>query len=1526
MNGFFNPYQEHDACGVGFAAYLDGQSRHSVLHMALEAMARMAHRGGGHGKSGDGAGLLFPLPRLFLLRQWPLLNTLSTPWAVTQLFLPREKRLRDVCLNLMREQFHLCGLRLEDGREVPVVPDELDARARATLPDMAQLLILPDPTGSDAPLLGDAEVLERRLFLARCLTEHDVWNELKRQNEDPRIFYVVSCSCRSIIYKGMLPGSRLGKFYTDLLEPDCSAPFAIFHERFSTNTLPAWPLAQPFRMAAHNGEINTLRGNVARMKIREEVLSSGVLGPRLKDALPIINPFTSDSGALDNVLELLVRSGYSLTHALMMMVPEPFGSTFVMGDNKRAFYEYHSALMEPWDGPSCLVFTDGWRRVGAMLDRNGLRPCRWSVSRNGLVVLGSESGIVPMQEENIIQCGQLRPRRMILADVERHHLAPDAEIKGQVVRSRPWRHWIQKYAVRLENLTNMTEDSSPNLPPLERRLRHAGCDAAWLNSILVPMAQNGQEPVCSMGSSQPLPCLSEEPQSLFHWFRQRFAQVTNPPIDPYREQLSMSLMGHLGREGNLLEPAPESCAALTLPHPFLTLDDMRRIRASKKAGVKAVTLDATFSAGGDAQDLENALDTLFARAEAALRENATLLIVSDAGMTETRAPIPILLACAGLHHHLIRAGLRHACGIIAESGETCEVMHVAQLIGYGVNAVFPHAALDAVCNLAREGRLHAPDNSSLSAEDAQERYINALKKGLLKAFARLGISTLRSFLGSQPFETIGLSPDVIDRFFTGTPCSIDGVGLDILAKDAAIRHRRAWEADTPTTEMAPRVWGKETVRALQAAIGDTTPPAVLSEPWRRFVELCNVQEAESFTLRSLLSLVPDSSRTPVALDEVEPASTILRRFVGAAISFGAISDEAHRTIAEGCNRCGAVSNCGEGGEDPARNTPHADRLGIIHDTRSRIRQVASGRFGVTAEYLMYADEIQIKAAQGAKPGEGGQLPAYKVTLDIARVRGTMPGVSLVSPPPHHDIYSIEDLAQLIYDLRRLNPSARISVKLVAESGVGTIAMGVAKAGADCVVISGHDGGTGASPHSAIHYVGLPWESGLAEAQQALVDSGLRHKVTLQTDGLLRTGRDVIVAALLGAEEFAFGTALMVSMGCIMCRNCMKGRCPAGIATQDEALRRRFKGSPDQIERFLLLVAEDVRRHLARLGFHSLNEIIGRTDLLAPHAGRTGRRAHLNLSRLLHRPTGFDPSLLHDTTVPSPAPSTTLEQAIAEAAMPVLGGQNRSMHFESEICNTDRSVGTRLSGQIILQRGAKGFPQNSLKLHFHGQAGQSLGAFLAPGILLDVEGSVNDYAGKGLSGGIIVVRPSSRTHFMASEQSIAGNVALYGATSGEAYFCGQAGERFAVRNSGACAVVEGIGDHGCEYMTGGTVVVLGRTGYNFAAGMSGGIAFVYDVDEHFQNRCNIESVDLESVWQPGDRALLRNLVEKHAAYTGSANAAALLDNWDAALPLFVKVMPLDYKNILLRQAEAAHDAETVSSTEEVFHVQGEDRYV
>ncbi|MDD2966459.1 MAG: glutamate synthase large subunit [Desulfovibrionaceae bacterium] len=1500
MKGLFDSRREHDACGVGFVAYLDGQARHEVMQTALTAMARMAHRGGGDGKSGDGAGMLFPLPKAFFLRQWPQLAQCKSLWAVGQFFLPQSAPLRQQVLQSLHQCLNAFGLTVADGRDVPVNAGILAQAALESMPIMQQLLVLP---AAASPAATDAEAFERILFLARRTAENTIWASLKQRGIDPRAFYVVSLSCRSIIYKGMLPGARIGEFYSDVLEPDCAAPFAVFHERFSTNTMPAWPLAQPFRLVAHNGEINTLRGNVAHMQARETLLHSDLLGKDLRAALPIITDFISDSGMFDNVLELLVRGGKSLTHALMMMVPEPFGSAFVMGDNKRAFYEFHASLLEPWDGPTALVFTDGYRRVGALLDRNGLRPCRYSVSRDGLVVLGSESGIADLPEESIIQRGQLRPRRMIMADVQRHHLAPDAELKGQVIRAQPYRRWLQQYAIRLENLHSNAALQSP-LPPLPQRQASAGCDAAWIERVLIPMANSAQEPVESMGNDLPLACLDASAQPLFRYFKQHFAQVTNPPVDPYREQLSMSLMGFAGREGNMLETKPESCATLRLPHPFLTATDMQCLRASEKPEVRAITLDATFPAKGGGAALAAALEEMFNAAADAVKQGATLLIISDTAATAQRAPIPALLATAGLHHALMRRRLRHACGIIVECGEACEVMHMAQLIGYGASAIYPHTALDTLHTLALEGRLatHKP-------HEAQEAYIAALKKGLLKAFARLGIATLRSFRGSQPFEAVGLSQQVIDTYFTGTPSSINGIGLDLLAQEAAARHARAFTKTAESKEKSSpcHLWSKPAIRALHEAVRTKN-----IEAYQRFAATSDVQE-QPFTLRSLLGFAPTKA---IPLVEVEPAQAILKRFVGAAISFGAISKEAHETIAAACNGLGARSNCGEGGEDPQRSQTTAQG----YDVRSRIRQVASGRFGVTARYLLDAEEIQIKVAQGAKPGEGGQLPAYKVTAEIARARGTLSGVSLISPPPHHDIYSIEDLAQLIYDFKRLNPKAKISVKLVAESGVGTIAVGVAKAGAHSVLISGHDGGTGASPHSAINYVGLPWELGLAETQQALVASGLRSSIAVQTDGQLRTGRDVVIAALLGAEEFGFGTALMVAMGCVLCRKCMKGRCPVGIATQDAALRCKFAGTVAQVQAYLRFVAEDVRQHMAALGCRTMNELIGHTELLQQVPTASTKAATVDLSRLLHKPAGLHtPHCLHQKLE---SPNTPLEQALFTAAQPLLQGDTSPIAYTGSIHNTDRSAVSRLSG-ALLQHYAQGLPQHSVHLRLRGQAGQSCGAFLAAGITLEVQGAANDYVGKGLSGGIIIVKPDAKARFVAADQAIMGNVALYGATSGQVYCCGQAGERFAVRNSGASAVVEGVGDHACEYMTGGTVVVLGSTGYNFAAGMSGGIAFAYDVDEHFQNRCNIESVDLESVWQEEDRRLLRHLLEQHVLYTGSPKAATLLDNWDAALPLFVKVMPLDYKKVLQKHDEAAsHASETVAATEEVFHDTGE----
>lgn len=1535
MNGMYDHRREHDACGVGFVARLDGVPGHQVVLEALQAMGRLAHRGG-HGEgddTGDGAGILLPLPRAFFLRQWPTLGQEGNNWAVGQLFLPREAALRASLLGIASRCLSSCGFSMADGRDVPVRPEVLGRAVLETMPAMVQILVRSETA------CHDAELLERRLYVARRIMEKALADRLRQDGCDPHRAYVVSLSCRSIVYKGMLPGARLADLYPDLREPDFSAPFAVFHERFSTNTLPSWRLAQPFRHIAHNGEINTLRGNVARMKAREAVLSSpllqdafpermqgterrgmgraGMPGPGadrpLEALLPVLDENGSDSAVFDNVLELLVKSGYSLPHALMMMVPEPFGPAFVMGDNKRAFYEYHAALMEPWDGPTAMVFTDGYRRVGALPDRNGLRPCRYSTTRDGLVVLASESGVVDIPPEQLLQRGQLRPRRMLMVDVERHRIAPDAELKGQVIRAHPYRRWLRRHSISLSDLYgDMTVDECSRLD-LRLRQRLFGYSEAMFKRILAPMAQNAQEPVEAMGHDVALAVLDTAPQPLFNYFKQQFAQVTNPPIDPLREELSMSLMGYVGRERNLLEPGPEHCALLRLPHPFLTRDDMCRLRTSKTAQVRLRTLDATFPAGSGGRGLETALDIVCARAEAALDEGATLLVISDDKAGPGRAAIPILLATAALHHHLLRRGLRHLCGIIVETGEAREVMHMAQLIGYGAGGICPSTALDTVREAAEAGKIRG-----VTPHDAVAAYITALKKGLLKAFARLGISTLRSFRGAQTFEAVGLAPGVVHRYFTGTPSRLGGVGLEELAAEAEVRHATVWssagtaEGAESASKSVSRLWTSQAVRALHEAVRENSP-----EAWRRYAA-CSDEQSSPCTLRSLLRF---KEAEGVPLEEVEPVESIVRRFVGAAMSFGSLGAEAHEAIAVACNRLGARSNCGEGGEDPQRNTPSADG----GDRRSRIRQIASGRFGVTAEYLFHADEIQIKVAQGAKPGEGGQLPAHKVTPDIAGVRHTTPGVSLVSPPPHHDIYSIEDLAQLMYDLRRLQPQADVSVKLVSECGVGTVAVGVVKAGAQSILVSGYDGGTGASPLSAIQHVGLPWEMGLAETQQALVTNGLRRTVRIQVDGQLRTGRDLAVAILLGAEEFGFGSTLLVSLGCRMCRRCHRGNCPAGIATQEPELRARFKGTAGHVERFLRFMAEDLRGHMARLGFRTVEEMVGRVDRLEPvREGLSAKAATLDFSALLAEPElpggrGIAP-LEERRGAPHPyaAPDTALERELLVQTLPVLDGTLPMIACTGTIRNTDRAVGARLSGEVIRHRGGGGLPRDSIRITLQGSGGQSLGAFLTPGITLRVRGDANDYAGKGLSGGILIVSPDPETSFAAAEQAVVGNVALYGATGGEAYFCGQAGERFAVRNSGAVAVVEGVGDHGCEYMTGGTVVVLGQCGYNFAAGMSGGVAFVYDGDERFQNRCNTDSVDLESVWTPSDRELLHTLLEQHRAYTGSRKAADLLANWEAALPLFVKVMPLDYKQALERlRLSDRHGMDTASATEEVY---------
>lgn len=1529
----FNLHEEHDACGVGFVARLDGRPEHQVVAGALRALSRLAHRGsrGSDGVSGDGAGILLPLPRIFFKRVFTELNAALAEllekniWGVGQFFWgPGDHHLR--AEKLIESSLRAEGLRPVIWRDVPMYPECLGPNAKAAMPRIRQLLVIPNATEA----LNETH-FERKLYIARKKIERAA-NTCFQENPDA--LYTVSLSGKSIVYKGMIAGGSLADFYRDLRAPDFKAAFTIFHERYSTNTCPAWRLAQPFHYLAHNGEINTLRGNLTRMKVREPLLSSPFFGDRLNELLPVLDERESDSANLDRALEFIVQGGRSLPHAMMMLIPEPFGDKFIMGDDKRAFYRYHAAFMEPWDGPSAVVFTDGATTIGAMLDRNGLRPCRYTVTRDGLVILASEAGVLDIPPERILKCGRLQPRKMFMVDLARHRIVSDAEIKNKVVHAQPYRRWVQDGQVTLAGLPSQGKPTLQTLPLRVCQVAH-GYTQEDIGTLLDPMARNTQEPIGSMGNDTAPAILSERPQLLFHYFKQQFAQVTNPPIDPLREELVMSLMSTMGRQCNLFEETPDHIRQLRLPHPVLTPEELAGLRGSCHPEVRVAELDATFPLPGTGKELKAGLDSLFAEAETALSASntATLLLLSDRQMSSLRLPIPCLLAASGLHHHLIRRGLRHRCGILVESGEVREVIHIAQLIAFGVNAVCPYTAFETIRSLAVSGKL------GKTPDEADRSYIGALRKGLLKTLARLGIATLRGFWGTQAFEALGLCQEVMERYFTGAISRLGGIGLEELAAETRLRHTRAFGACTvsghlpaekkagsplPLLEQGgayryrsdgeQRQWTPEVVRALHKAVQEND-----RESYSLFTKKLDTGTIARTALRGQLQFRKTQA---VPLEEVEPVEVITRRFIGAAMSLGAISPEAHEAIAIAMNRLGGRSNSGEGGEDSSRNEP--DTQG--NDRRSRIRQIAAGRFGVTLEYLVHADELQIKIAQGAKPGEGGQLPAHKVTAEIARLRHSTPGVTLISPPPHHDIYSIEDLAQLIFDLKKVNPRARISVKLVAEAGIGTVATGVAKAGADIIVISGSEGGTGASPLTAIRHVGLPWEMGLAEVQIALSEGGLRRQVLLQTDGLLKTGLDVIMAALLGAEEYAFGTGLLVSLGCSMLRKCHLDTCPFGVATQNPALRARFRGQPEYVERYLRFLAEDVRRYLALLGYHRLDEIIGHVELLEPKqsvllpdndmAGLVRHKSdYLDISRLLCAPSvPLEDRRYHKGKRSTQLSDTSLEKGLSASAGRCLS--EGSACYTGPIRNIDRTVGARISGDLTLAKAD--LAPEALQITLQGSAGQSLGAFLAPGVALRVEGEANDYVGKGLSGGTLVVRPSESAPFTPGDQVIIGNVALYGAISGEAYFLGRAGERFAVRNSGAKTVVEGVGDHACEYMTGGVVVVLGPTGYNFAAGMSGGVAYVYDAEDCFPPLCNMDSVDLECVSESDEAAELHRLLTRHAQLTGSPRARTILDTWESSLPLFIKIMPIEYQKALERARQAEHrSVETISATEEVF---------
>jgi glutamate synthase (NADPH) large chain len=1506
--GLYDPVFEHDACGVGFLVNVDGSRTHRIVADGITVLKNLVHRGavGGDQRTGDGAGILCQVPHRFFEAEGARLGVTlpaAGAYGVGMFFLPRGGSGRDRAKELVNRVMAAEGVRLLGWRPVPVEPDCLGEMALASMPGVEQALVAVDG------LAG--EDLERKLYVARKALEAAAPPEGFELEE----LYACSLSARTIVYKGMFVAPQLERFYPDLSNPAFESALAVVHQRYSTNTFPSWALAHPFRCIAHNGEINTLRGNINKMNARQKTMSSSLFGADTAKLSPVINERLSDSGIFDNVLELLLRGGRSIEHALMMMVPEAFGTRYHMSEDKRAFYEYHAAVMEPWDGPAAITFSDG-TKVGAILDRNGLRPGRWVVTRSGLVVLASEVGVLDIPPEDVLQKGRLAPGRMFMVDTEQHRVLNDNEIKAAVSRRRPYRRWLEANRIELKGLYQVPGPLAVDHAKLRERQWVFGYTREDLTMILAPMVENSQEPIGSMGNDQALAVLSERPQLFTSYFKQLFAQVTNPPIDPYRESLVMSLMAFTGREGNLLEEAPEHCRQIKLQHPVMTNDDMARLRVLDQAGYRSCVLPILFPADAGPEGLAPALEELGRAAEARVDEGYSFLVLSDRDVDERRAPIPALLATAAVHHHLVRVQKRHLTGLFIETAEAREVMHFATLIGYGASAVNPWLAIETIADLRETGKV----DPSLTLESAIEHYITAIRKGLLKVMSKMGISTIRSYKSAQIFEAVGLADDFVRRWFPGTPSRIGGVGVAEVARETLERHRTAYRRDEVEREAVDsggaihyRRFSEghrldpEAIAALQQAVRQEDETA-----YRRYAALMNDEARSRCTLRGLFGF---ARRDPVPLAEVEPVESIVKRFVTSAMSFGSISKEAHETLAIAMNRLGAASNSGEGGEDEARWVP----LPNGDSARCAVKQVASGRFGVTSAYLVNARELQIKMAQGAKPGEGGQLAGLKVDAIIAKVRHSTPGVTLISPPPHHDIYSIEDLAQLIYDLKAANPEARVSVKLVAEVGVGTVAAGVAKGRADMVLVSGYDGGTGNSPISSIKHAGIPWEIGLAETQQTLVLNRLRDRIRVQVDGQLRTGRDVVIAALLGAEEFGFGTVALVTLGCVMMRKCHLNTCPVGVATQDPRLRARFAGKPEHVIAFMRFVAAEARELMAVLGFRTVDEMVGRSDVLEARPALEHWKARgLDFSRLLAPVRVPEGTARHCTSRAAVDLGARLDpEMIRHAHRAIVAAEPVKLFMNIRNCH--RAVGATLSAEVSRRYGSKGLPTDTISVKFAGSAGQSFGAFLAPGISFELEGEANDYFGKGLSGGHIVVYPARKSTFRPQDNIITGNVGLFGATGGEVFINGMAGERFAVRNSGAVAVVEGVGDHGCEYMTGGVVVVLGRTGVNFAAGMSGGIAYVLDEDQLFDTKCNLEMADIEPVAAPEDRARLEALVKRHVHLTASEHAARILRDWTEMLPRFVKVMPIDYRRALERiRTEATRETEAMAITEEVYH--------
>ena len=1536
--GLYDPANEHDACGVGFVANIKGAKSHAIVEQGLTILKNLTHRGavGADPLAGDGAGILIQIPDQFLREEMARQDVTLPPvgeYGVGIVFLPQEPASRLACEYEIERAIKDEGQVLLGWRDVPCDNAGLGHSVKQIEPTIRQVFI-----GRGAGVTV-TDALERKLYIIRKSSGHAI-QALKLAHG--KEFYVPSMSARTIVYKGMLLAGQVGSYYKDLQDPRCVSALALVHQRFSTNTFPTWDLAHPFRLIAHNGEINTLRGNVNWIRARQGAISSPILGRDLAKLWPLIYDGQSDSASFDNALELLLMSGYSIAHSVMMMIPEAWEGHTLMDPSRRAFYEYHAAMMEPWDGPAAIAFTDG-RQIGATLDRNGLRPARYIVTDDDLVIMGSECGCLPIPEEKIVKKWRLQPGKMFLVDLEKGRIIDDKELKDTLAAAKPYREWIERIRIRLDDVETDKQQPERSAVPLLDRQQAFAYTQEDLKFIMAPMAANGEEPIGSMGNDSPLAVLSNKSKTLYHYFKQLFAQVTNPPIDPIREELVTSLVSFIGPKPNLLgidEMNPP--IRLEVSHPVLDFYEMEKIRHIEKyteGKFRSWELDVCYPAKWGKEAIEARLASLAAQAEDAVRSGYSIIIISDRRVDAEHVAIPALLALSAVHQHLTNKGLRTSAGLVVETGSAREVHHFALLGGYGAEAVHPYLAMETLLSL------HAGSEDPKAGYKAIKNFVKAIGKGLRKVMSKMGISTYMSYTGAQIFEAVGLSRPLVDKYFTGTASNVEGIGVFEVAEEAIRVHKAAFGNDPVLSnaldaggEYAFRVrgeehmWTPDAIAKLQHSVRNNS-----TQTYKEYAEIINDQSRRHMTFRGLFEFRTDPARA-IPLSEVEPASEIVKRFATGAMSLGSISTEAHVTLAVAMNRIGGKSNTGEGGEDRNRYAPIKagetlmSRLGkgrvetdiVLKEgdsLKSKIKQVASGRFGVTAEYLASAEQIQIKMAQGAKPGEGGQLPGKKVSEYIALLRYSTPGVELISPPPHHDIYSIEDLAQLIHDLKNANTRASISVKLVSEDGVGTVAAGVAKAKADHVTISGHDGGSGASPWSSIKHAGTPWELGLAETQQTLVLNRLRGRIVVQVDGQMKTGRDVVIGALLGADEFGFATAPLVAEGCIMMRKCHLNTCPVGVATQDPVLRRKFQGKPEHVINFLFFVAEEARQIMAQLGVRTVNELIGRADLLDTKKGIEHWKARgLDFSRIFHLPDIPADVSRYNTESQDHGLDRALDHRLIELARPALE-RGEKVSIDMPIRNINRTVGTMLSGEIARKYGHDGLPDDTIRIRFAGSAGQSVGAFLSKGISIELVGDTNDYCGKGLSGGRISVQPSPKFRGDPTENIITGNVALYGALAGEAYFRGVAGERFAVRNSGAHAVVEGVGDHGCEYMTGGTVVVLGATGRNFAAGMSGGIAYVLDLEGDFDKRCNAAMVDLEpvlteseqqakvsrDVWHLGDadEVALKRLIENHARLTGSQRAQTILEKWVEYRPRFVKVFPKEYRRALGELAASAN---------------------